>query len=72
MHSMYAELLTGAVLGIEATPVSVEIDIMRGLPTFNIVGLPDTSVRESRERIRSAIQHTGCDFPLGRITENLS
>ncbi len=69
---MYAELLTGAVLGIEATPVSVEIDIMRGLPTFNIVGLPDTSVRESRERIRSAIQHTGCDFPLGRITANLA
>ncbi len=70
--SQYAELLTGAVMGIEAKPVSVEINIARGLPAFNIVGLPDASIRESRERIRAAIQHTGCEFPLGRITANLA
>ncbi|MEA2063116.1 MAG: magnesium chelatase domain-containing protein, partial [Gemmatimonadota bacterium] len=70
--SQYAALMTGAVMGIEAHPVNVEIDISRGLPNFNIVGLPDTSVKESRERVRSAIQHSGCEFPLGRITANLA
>ncbi|MDD6795919.1 MAG: YifB family Mg chelatase-like AAA ATPase [Clostridiaceae bacterium] len=52
--------------------VEVEVDIMKGMPSFSIVGLPDTAVKESRERVRSAIINSGFDFPLGRITINLA
>jgi len=60
------------VLGVEAYPVSVEVDVSFGLPTFNMVGLPDTTVRESRDRVRSAIKNSGYDFPQHRITVNLA
>jgi len=52
--------------------VNVEVDITKGMPSFTIVGLPDTAVKESRERVRSAIINSGFEFPLGRITINLA
>src|SRR5690625_7760327 len=52
--------------------ISVEVHIGTGLPAFNIVGLPDIGVRESRERVRSAIISSGFDFPAARITVNLA
>jgi magnesium chelatase family protein len=63
---------TAAVFGIEACPVQVEVDVSFGLPAFNMVGLPDTSVRESRDRVRSAIRNSGFEFPPHRITVNLA
>jgi magnesium chelatase family protein len=63
---------TFAMLGIEAEPVHVELDVNRGLPAFAIVGLPDAGVRESRERVRSALVNAGFKFPLQRITANLA
>lgn len=67
-----ATLRTAAVFGIEACQVQVEVDVSFGLPTFTMVGLPDASVRESRDRVRSAIRNSGFDFPPHRITVNLA
>jgi magnesium chelatase family protein len=58
--------------GIAARPVRVEIDVHRGLPGFAIVGLPDTAVREARERVRAALGNCGFEFPLRRIVVNLA
>lgn len=58
--------------GISARPVRVEVDVQRGLPAFQIVGLPDAAVREARERVRAALVNCGYDFPLKRITANLA
>ncbi len=69
---MLARLQTAAVSGVEAIPVSVEVDVGGGLPGMTMVGLPDTSVRESRERVRSAIRNSGFPFPNGHITVNLA
>jgi magnesium chelatase family protein len=69
---MYAKLHSSTVLGIDGTIVEVEVDISNGLPAFDVVGLPDTAVRESRERVRSAVKNTGFSFPLQRITVNLA
>lgn len=66
------QVLSSTILGVEAVPVRVETDISRGLPNFNVVGLPDTTVKESRDRIRSAIKHAGFAFPRTRITVNLA
>jgi magnesium chelatase family protein len=63
---------TAAVFGIEACPVHVEVDVSFGLPSFTMVGLPDASVRESRDRVRSAIRNSGFEFPPHRITVNLA
>ena len=63
---------TAAVFGIEACTVQVEVDVSFGIPSFTMVGLPDMSVRESRDRVRSAIRNSGFDFPPHRITVNLS
>lgn len=63
----------GACLqGIDGTIVDVEIDISNGLPHFQIVGLPDSSVKESTERVRSALKNIGASFPMERITVNLA
>lgn len=63
----------GAVLdGVDAIPVRVEIDISSGLPAFNVVGLPDTTVKEARERVRAAIAHSDREYPMQRITANLA
>ncbi len=63
---------TAAVYGIEACTVSVEVDVSFGLPGFTLVGLPDTSVRESRDRVKSAIRNSGFEYPPHRITVNLA
>jgi magnesium chelatase family protein len=60
------------VHGVEAVEVTVEADVRPGLPSFTIVGLPDTAVRESRERVRAALVNSGWEFPLQRITVNLA
>src|SRR5436190_23449820 len=69
---MLACLRSAAVFGIEASPVTIEVDVSFGLPGFTMVGLPDPSVRESRDRIRSAIRNSGYEFPSHRITVNLA
>jgi len=69
---MLASLRTAAVFGVEACPVHVEVDVGFGFPSFTMVGLPDTSVRESRDRVRSAIRNSGFEFPPHRITVNLA
>jgi magnesium chelatase family protein len=69
---MLASLRTAAVFGVEACPVHVEVDVSFGLPTFIMVGLPDASVRESRERVRLAIRNSGFEYPSHRITVSLS
>jgi len=69
---MFARVLSGAVLGVDARLIEVQCDIASGLPTFQIVGLPEKEVSESRERIRSAIKNSGFSFPAGRITANLA
>jgi magnesium chelatase family protein len=65
-------LRTAAVFGIDACAVRVEVDVTFGLPSFTMVGLPDAGVRESRDRIRTAIRNSGFDFPPHRITINLA
>ncbi|MEO8680492.1 MAG: magnesium chelatase domain-containing protein, partial [Vicinamibacterales bacterium] len=69
---MLARLESATVVGIEASPVHVEVDVSFGLPHFHLVGLPDTSVRESRDRVRAAIKNSGFEFPAHRITVNLA
>jgi magnesium chelatase family protein len=67
-----ATLRSAAVFGVEAYPVHVEVDVSFGLPAFTMVGLPDPSVRESRDRVRSAIRNSGYEFPPHRVTINLA
>jgi magnesium chelatase family protein len=67
-----ATIRSATVFGIEAQPVQVEVDVSFGLPSFTMVGLPDASVRESRDRVRSAIRNSGLEFPPHRITVNLA
>src|SRR3989338_6192185 len=70
---MIAKVQSSAVVGLEAIPVDVEVDVSsHSLPSFTIVGLPDKAVEESRERVRSAIKNSGADFPAKRITVNLA
>ncbi len=69
---MLAKVLSGAILGIDAYVVEVEVDIAQGLPVFATVGLPDGAVKESKERVKSAIKNSGYDFPPKRITVNLA
>src|SRR5207249_1669646 len=69
---MLASLRTAAIFGVDACPVQVEVDVSFGMPLFTMVGLPDTSVRESRDRVRSAIRNSGFEFPPHRITVNLA
>jgi len=67
-----AKVLSSAVIGIDAFLVEVEVDITSGLPTFTTVGLPEASVKESKERVKSAISNSGYTFPDDRITVNLA
>jgi magnesium chelatase family protein len=69
--AMLASLRTAALFGVEAYPVYVEVDVSFGMPGFIMVGLPDASVRESRDRVRSAIRNSGFAFPPHRVTVNL-
>lgn len=69
---MYCKLTSCALHGIDGLIVDVEVDISNGLPAFDLVGLPDSSVRESKERVKSAIRNSGYPFPVKRITINLA
>jgi magnesium chelatase family protein len=69
---MLAKVLSAALVGLDAQLVDVEDDIAGGLPQFSVVGLPDAMVRESRDRVRSALKNTGFHFPANRITVNLA
>ncbi len=67
-----ATVLSRAIVGVSAPLVTVEVHLANGLPAFNLVGLPEAEVRESRERVRAAILNSGFDFPNRRITVNLA
>jgi magnesium chelatase family protein len=69
---MHTTVYSGAIVGIDGLVVEVEVDIARGIPAFSVVGLPNASVREARERVTAAIKNSGCHFPLERITCNLA
>ena len=69
---MLARILSGALIGIDAYPVEVEVDIAQGLPQFSTVGLPEGAVKESKDRVKSAIKNSGYEFPARRITINLA
>jgi magnesium chelatase family protein len=69
---MLARVHSAALVGIDARVLEVEVDVGSGLPSFTIVGLPDASVREARERVRSALKNSGFPFPVGSITVNLA
>ncbi|MBI4710650.1 MAG: ATP-binding protein, partial [Nitrospirae bacterium] len=70
---MLSKILSAALIGIDAHVVEVEVDITsKGLPHFSTVGLPDTAVKESKDRVRAALKNTGFNFPLKQITVNLA
>lgn len=70
---MLSKIVSGATVGLDGCLVEVEVDAPgEGLPTFNIVGLPDKAVEESKERVRSALKNSGAEFPDGRVTVNLA
>lgn len=69
---MLAQVKSCSIYGLESFLVDVEVDISSGLPAFDIVGLPDIAVKESRERVRAAIKNQKYDFPIKRITLNLA
>lgn len=69
---MAVTVISAACEGVEGIIIKIEVDITRGLPAFNIVGLANTSVKESKERVRSAIINSGYEFPLSRITINMA
>lgn len=69
---MFSKVSSVGLFGLATYMVEVEADVSGGLPRFDVVGLPDTAVSESRERVRSAMKNAGLSFPVGRITVNLA
>ena len=69
---MAIKIISATHSGLDGVLINVEVDITKGIPIFNIVGLPDISIKESKERVRLAIVNSGYEFPLGRITINLA
>jgi magnesium chelatase family protein len=69
---VFIKVLSMSVIGMDSFPVSVEVDVSQGLPQFSTVGLPDASVKESRDRIRAAIKNSGYSFPRSHVTINLA
>ncbi len=69
---MLATTHASTLVGLDAHPVQVEVDVARGLPSFDLVGLAEASVRESRTRVRAALEQSGFPFPLRRVTVNLA
>ena len=69
---MYSKINTCTLQGLNGHVIEVETDLARGMPVFSIVGLADTSIKESKERVRAAIKNSGYEFPLNRITINLA
>ena len=69
---MLSKILSFGLNGLAGYPVLVEVDVYNGLPAYETVGLPDAAVKESKERVRSAIKNSGFDYPQKRITVNLA
>ena len=69
---MIAKIICYTLNGLEGVPVEVETDVNRGIPAYDMVGLPDTAVKESKERVRSALKNSGMLFPMNRITVNFA
>jgi magnesium chelatase family protein len=69
---MASKTRSAALIGLDAVPIEVEADIAQGLPNFIVVGLPDTAVQESRERVKTALKNSGLPFPRTRLTVNLA
>ena len=69
---MVSKVLSATVVGLDGVLIEVETDILNGLPSFTIVGLPDKAVEESKERVRSAIKNSGAEFPTKKVTVNLA
>ena len=69
---MFSRVKGIGIFGIDSYMIEIEADVSNGLPAFDIVGLPDAAVKESRDRVRSAIKNCGFKFPIGRITVNLA
>lgn len=69
---MLAKALSFGLIGIEAYPVEIEVDVSKGLPAVNVVGLPDSAVKESKERVKSAIKNSGFTWPSERVTISLA
>jgi magnesium chelatase family protein len=69
---MISKVTTTSIIGINAIPIEVEVDVSEGLPAYRIVGLPDTACRESLARVRSAIRNSGFKFPIKKIVVNLA
>ena len=68
----FAKVFTRSVVGLQAPQVFVEVHLSQGLPALTIVGLPEASVRESKDRVRSALINSGYEFPNRRLTINLA
>ena len=69
---MFSMVKSAGIFGINSYMIEIEADVSGGLPSFDVVGLPDTAVKESRDRVRAAIKNCGYKFPTGRITVNLA
>lgn len=69
---MVSKVFSGTAIGIGAEIIEVEADVQNGLPATVVVGLPDTAVQESRERVKSAIKNSGCSYPMSRVSVNLA
>lgn len=69
---MYGKVISACLHGVDGKLVEVEVDLSNGLPVMNIVGLPDSAIKESMERVRAAVKNCGFTFPLQRITVNLA
>ena len=69
---MFTKVNTSCLMGIDGHDVTVETDVSQGLPAFDVVGLPDATVKEARERVRAAIKNCGYEFPARRLTVNLA
>jgi magnesium chelatase family protein len=69
---MLAKVFSASIIGLESFPVEIEVDIAQGLPAVAVVGLPDAAVKESKDRVKSAIKNSGYEYPSDRITINLA
>lgn len=69
---MFSCIKTCTLEGLQGHIINVETDISRGMPKFSIVGLPDTAVKESTERAKSAVKNSGLEFPIAKILTNLA
>ena len=69
---LVAKIYSSGLIGVNGYTVEVEVDTSQGLPSFETVGLPDSAVKESKERVRTAIKNSGYTFPVKKITVNLA